>query len=56
LDVYHYQKKPKLPTRQIPPKHLKLVGKLVVGKFTNRFFESVGNYRRINSSVNLSIN
>jgi len=39
------QKKSKLPTKQIPPKHLKSVGKSVVCKFSDEFFKDVSNYQ-----------
>jgi len=68
LQYSSLQKELKLSTRQIYRKHpnpsylstdflqTKSVGKLIVGKFTDEFFESVGNYKRIYPSVNLSIN
>jgi len=50
------QKKSKLLREQITPKHPKSVGKSVVCKFTNKFFESVDNYQQIYPSINSLIN
>jgi len=35
---------------------IKSVGKLIVSKFTNKYFECVDNYRQIYQQINLSIN